>query len=742
MSTPKRSLRQVLLLAFALQSLGMFAVVGWLNWSSGQQAVAQLSGRLSGQLSAAVEARLRIYVEEPQQLLESWAEALEDGALPPDDADRLAQAFHGAVRSDPQVGYLSYGSLDGHFVGAQRLDDGRLRWRIQDEQTGGLLLDFEGLPRLPRPEPVSTRAGYDPVARPWFVQAVKAGGTTWTDIYPSATSPGATLVTVVRPIRRPDGGLLGVMGVDIILSQASQFLEELTRAQEALVFVADREGRLVATSYGEVVVDPRAEDAHRLLASESRDPAVRAVAEALGAQRGGFAGLGAREELRVPVGDDAVLVELLPLEGGPGLSWVIGVLIPERGLLAHFQRLTRGTLTLSLFALGVAILLAWSISNRITRPLRALTEKAERIREGDLQQRFEADRDDEIGHLSRAMGEMVEGLEARDRLKDAFGRYVTPELAESFARDPQQLKLGGALTEVTILMSDLRGFTGLSERLEPEEMIGLLNRYLGAMTEVILEHGGTIIEFIGDAILVVFGAPFRRPDDAARAVRCALEMQRTLEQFNAEGGSSGQPWLDMGIGVHSGPVVAGNIGSERATKYGVVGEAVNLTARLESLTVAGQVFLSATTRARIGDDFDLIGPTEIRLKGVSAPVALFELRGALRPEPRPLPPRRLAPRSPMSLPAELLFIDGRQLLRTPNPVTVLELGLDDVLIRCERPLQRLAKVALRVTLPEGVRTGELYAIVSEQEGERARLTFTSMDPIDTQRVHAALDAAG
>jgi len=158
-------------------------------------------------------------------------------------------------------------------------------------------------------------------------------------------------------------------------------------------------------------------------------------------------------------------------------------------------------------------------------------------------------------------------------------------VAERCLRDPDSVKLGGELRTVSILMSDLRGFSALSKRLGPQTMIELLNRYFARMVPVILAHGGTITEFIGDAILVLFGAPVVGPDDAARAVRCAWAMQRAMAASNHESRAAGLPELTMGIGLHVGRVVAGNIAGPDRVKYGVVGPPINLAARIESLTV-------------------------------------------------------------------------------------------------------------------------------------------------------------
>jgi adenylate cyclase len=174
-------------------------------------------------------------------------------------------------------------------------------------------------------------------------------------------------------------------------------------------------------------------------------------------------------------------------------------------------------------------------------------------------------------------------------------------------------------------MSDLRGFSGLSERLGPAAMIGLLNRYLACMTPVILHHRGVINEFIGDAIFVLFGAPFGRSDDPERAVRCAAAMQEALTAFNLDSDSHGLPQLSMGIGLHVGQVVAGNIGSPDRLKYGVVGPDVNLTARIQALTGGGEVLLSEALLARVSSLVSVTPGRQERVKGVRELITVHRL---------------------------------------------------------------------------------------------------------------------
>jgi class 3 adenylate cyclase len=283
------------------------------------------------------------------------------------------------------------------------------------------------------------------------------------------------------------------------------------------------------------------------------------------------------------------------------------------------------SLLFGLLALSLAIVAGLGMARWLSRPLRELADAARRIRQGQLDLTLTAQGRDEIGVLTRAVADMARALRDRDFIRETFGRYVSPEVAEHFLRDRDALRLGGELRAVTILMSDLRGFSALSERLGPEAMIAVLNRYLARMTPVILEHGGLINEFIGDAILVLFGAPLARPDDTERAVRCARAMQQTLAALNAEHRRAGRPELAMGIGLHHGEVVAGNIGTAERVKYGVVGPAVNVAARLQALSGAGEIVASQAVVARAGADGPFGAATEVWLKGMRAPMKVFRL---------------------------------------------------------------------------------------------------------------------
>ncbi|NKB18749.1 MAG: adenylate/guanylate cyclase domain-containing protein, partial [Pseudanabaena sp. CRU_2_10] len=210
-------------------------------------------------------------------------------------------------------------------------------------------------------------------------------------------------------------------------------------------------------------------------------------------------------------------------------------------------------------------------------------------------------------------------------IRAQFGRYLTDTVVASLLENPEGLKFGGERREVSILMCDLRGFSSTSERLPPEEVVKILNIFLGRMTDIINEYQGTIDEFIGDAILAIFGAPIQQPDDATRAVACAVAMQSAMEAVNAEITQLNLPAIAMGIGINTGEVVVGNIGSQTRAKYAIVGSHVNLTSRIESYTVGGQILISESTYLKAGDVVQTYGNMEVEPKGVKQPITIYDV---------------------------------------------------------------------------------------------------------------------
>jgi adenylate cyclase len=216
-----------------------------------------------------------------------------------------------------------------------------------------------------------------------------------------------------------------------------------------------------------------------------------------------------------------------------------------------------------------------------------------------------------------------ERLQLADFIRDTFGRYLSKKVVDEIIENPAGRKIGGRRETVTVLMSDLRGFTRMSEAMDAEEVVRLLNRYLACMSEVILKFDGTIDEFMGDGILAIFGVPEKRSNDAARAVACALSMQNALLRLNDEMVAEGHPAFEMGIAVNTGAVIVGNIGSKVRTKYGIVGAVVNRAARIESNAVGGDVLIGEKTYGLVRDLVTTDPPRSAMMKGLKSPLVFY-----------------------------------------------------------------------------------------------------------------------
>jgi len=276
------------------------------------------------------------------------------------------------------------------------------------------------------------------------------------------------------------------------------------------------------------------------------------------------------------------------------------------------------------------------LSHKIISPLEAIAlanKKIQGSEPGGEQVVLPEDAPIEIKTIVDLRAKMLKNIfdvsEERLRLigfiRDTFGRYISSRVVDEILESPQGQTIGGRRMTVTVLMSDLRGFTALSETRDPEEMVQLLNRYLGKMSEIILKYDGIIDEIIGDAILAVFGAPKSHGNDPERAIACAIEMQNSLAGLNKESLNPEYPPLEMGIGINTGSVIVGNIGSELRMKYGIVGSAVNRAARIESNSIGGQVLIGETTFSHAKDIIKTELPKTVMMKGMQNPLVFYSV---------------------------------------------------------------------------------------------------------------------
>ncbi|HEU4369520.1 MAG TPA: adenylate/guanylate cyclase domain-containing protein [Methylomirabilota bacterium] len=436
-----------------------------------------------------------------------------------------------------------------------------------------------------------------------------------------------------------------------------------------------------------------------------------------------------------------------PIRDGTGR--VIAVLDVDYRVNVYVDRLAALRVTVLLASVAGAIgslLLGVLFAHRLTGSISALTHGALRVAEGDLSQRLKVRSSDEVGQLTQTFNAMLDGLRQRDFIRDTFGRYVSPEVARQILESPGGLRFGGEKRDVTVLMSDLRGYTRFAEIGEPARVVAVLNDYLARMADIIIAHGGTINEFIGDAIFAVFGAPAAHPDHAERAAGAALAMQRAMTGINAAHERGDLPRFEMGIGINTGEAVLGNIGSEQRAKYAVLGNAVNVAGRVEGCTVGGQIFISAATLERIRHIAEVGSPIPVEVKGLAGALLLYELRGLAGRFAGRLPDVESGadPQVDVTLPLLASIIDGKIVSSKRVSGVVLRLGTRQLDVRLDEPVAPLTNVRLRLTYPGlGYDSGDLYGkVVGDDSRSGSRLTrirLTSVEPVDQTILEGFLD---
>jgi class 3 adenylate cyclase len=274
-------------------------------------------------------------------------------------------------------------------------------------------------------------------------------------------------------------------------------------------------------------------------------------------------------------------------------------------------------------ALGLVI--AWNAARSLGRPLATLEHLAHAVQTGDLTRRSQFTGRDAFARLGQALDNMIKGLLERDHVKNVFGKYIAKQAAEQLLSGP--LDLGGTAKNVTILFSDIRGFTSMAETMTPEQVVSFLNDYFSEMVEAVIEQGGILDKYLGDGMMAVFGSFGEQPDHARRAVLAGLRMKALLAKINGERAMRGKPPVEIGIGIHSGDVIVGNIGSKQRLEFTHIGDGVNTASRVQALNKEYHTTLLVTgaTYDALGGTFTVKPVGEVTLRGKTRSMPIYEV---------------------------------------------------------------------------------------------------------------------
>lgn len=297
--------------------------------------------------------------------------------------------------------------------------------------------------------------------------------------------------------------------------------------------------------------------------------------------------------------------------GGAALITTVNEDIALEGV--RWARIT--TILIAFLIIVIAILFIYFFSRTISDPLKRLVGATQTIRAGNYDVKLENSSRDETGELTHAFNEMAAGLKEREHLKGAFGKFVNEEVAKMVMRG--DLALGGESKVATVFFSDIRSFTSISEKLTPHEVVGFLNEYMTLMVEIVHKHNGVVDKFIGDAIMAIWGAPVTRPNDVENSINASLEMRAALQKFNVGRGGKSKPIIRIGMGLNTGDLLAGQIGSNDRLEYTVIGDTVNLASRIEGLNknFGTDILISENTYNLVKKKYSCLPLEKIKVKG-------------------------------------------------------------------------------------------------------------------------------
>jgi adenylate cyclase len=594
----------------------------------------QTTFEMMGQISRAVDDKLSQRLFRVERLNTLIAHLVRSGTLAPADEVRFTDFLVEAVDANPSITLIDCGLPNGNKFQALRMPDGTISKRLVHRTPKGVVSTWEhqnaAYDATEKPYVEDLATGYDPRTRPWYKAAVQAGKRVWTDIY---SSKAGLNYANANPVYDARGRLLCVVSIDMRLEDLSAFLQRMRVAGSGKPFILDGTGHVVAMPLAreqgldalvkKTVTGGWTEYALRD-AADLPDPDVRQAVLAFRADPR------TREQGYLSFRDPSGRRLLASFEREPRYHFTHGVVVDEADILGPVKRDLDLTLGLTALFLLAALAIAYAISRSIARPLATLAGQVDRIRRLDLGDAPPVRTSIlEVASIDDSVQKMRRGLRS-------FKKYVPAEVVDQLLHKGREAVIEGERRELTLFFSDIKDFTSVSERHDPESLVAHLGTYLEEVTRTLLASAGTVDKFIGDSVMAFWNAPTPLSDHALQACRAALRAQADIVQLNRRWAAQGLEPFPTRIGLHTGEAIVGNVGFEGRMNYTAVGDNVNLASRLEGLNkqygtwiLASEATLQAAGDAVLARTVDLVA-----VKGKDQPIAIYELL-AMRAEATP-----------------------------------------------------------------------------------------------------------
>ena len=605
----KITILQALTALFAVTAVAVLIIF----YISASSAVLNISDRLTQEVTDNIIERTRVYLETPAKQTRAVANLIAQRDIA-EIHPSLWKMMWEQLQVLPQVQAMFIGDEQGSYVQVRRIPE--LATRLIDRRVAEPVEQW-----WYRNEDYSVQrtevkpAEYDPRIRPWYKNTPADPHITWTDIYliRSTRTPG---ISPTYPLLDADGRKMGAVSISIPLHRLADFVTQQRISDNSVVFITNAENEVIAYSDGQqyVVKQDRLSQGLRLVTiNELQDKRVSQAYFYYQQMQQDF----------VRVEGQDYLVKLAPFPQDFASQWQIVVVIPKSDLLGPVHQMMVYTVATFIIIFLIAFAVLYLIAERITHPITQLAVETAKIRNFELDHICGVQSNiREVDMMNNAILSTVKGLQS-------FKKYVPADLVRQLIQVGHEVNPGGEQRQLTLMFSDVAGFTSLSEYMPPQELMEHLSNYFCEMSLLIAADQGTIDKFIGDAVMAFWGAPLPVPDAPQRACHAALACQHRLRELNARWQAEGKPALRTRFGLHTGETIVGNLGSDYRVNYTAIGDSVNLTSRLEGINklYGTEIVISAATYQQVANEFHCRLLDIVAVKGRSQGIRIYELLG-------------------------------------------------------------------------------------------------------------------
>ena len=633
MSEKGITLRFTLTTAFTVLIVVASSLIFTVSYIGSTRSILLLSKNLTSEVSKSISEKITVLLTSAEKANSQIGFLLSNKIIDGDDKQRLMDLAAQYIAGNEGFTSVDIGNVLGNKYKAERLPDNSISRRsyVRDDRqvTMTWYHDNPANQESSKDKVQDLKRGYDPRTRPWWITAVTNGKTSWTDVYVSGTRK-QFIYSCAAPIFTQDGKLVAVSSIDINIVTLSQFLGTLHIFEHGRAFILNDKNQVIGIPMkSEADLDSLVKkspqgsaDPYELYQLQDLPDANIRTAVTSWLNRKAAGATQADFEID---GADGVsyLVDLVDFPYKSEAHFTIGILIPKDDILGIVKRNSMIVLAIIAVCFMLSVMVGILLSRRISRSLSKLATEVDKVSRLDLDSdEAVPSRISEVVKISDSVGNMKKGLRS-------FKKYVPADLVRQLNDLHKEAVLGGEKKTLSIFFSDIADFTAIAEHLSPEALVENLGIYFRGMSYTILENGGTLDKYIGDAIMAFWGAPVDRTNHASLACTSALKCQKYLEQLAVGFTRAGKPLFNTRIGIHTGEVIVGNIGYEERLNYTIIGDSVNLASRLEGLNkyYGTRIIISDETLAQIAGEFVTRKIDLVAVKGKSNGVGIYELVG-------------------------------------------------------------------------------------------------------------------